>query len=73
MPMMTYVHNRVEELTGCIVILHHSACMYKLEGVRGKLCIVRQLLTDDGELRVRWWQRKVQPGGSIRNASGERH
>ena len=60
MPMTTYVHNRVGgELTGCIVILHYSACMHELEGVRGKLCVVRQLLPDDGELRVRWWEREV--------------
>ena len=61
------VESQKATLTWRVIVLHHGTSMHELEGARGKLCIVRELLADNSELRVRWWEREMQPVRSISN------
>ena len=53
------------KLTGRVIIFHHGTCMDELEGVGRKLCVLGELLADNSEFGVRWWECEVQSVGSM--------
>lgn len=45
--------------TGSVIIFHHRAGMDEFEGAIGQLGVICKLLSDDGQLCIRWWQGEV--------------